>query len=169
MATLASVMFWNIPGDACAPAFLLLLYLSPQKSLPWLCSKCHHREAGGPPETRGWGWGDLLLASSGWRPGVPLHTPFTVQMAPRQRPIRPQTSRGGDLCVLQGGLGGLGLVPGRISAPGTAPSPQEARGWEGASRVSGLGQPSVVIRTPGPRAACLASALALNVPVVIIF
>ena len=51
------LMFWNIPGDACVPAFLLLLYVSPQKSLPRLCSKCHHREAGGPPGTpsqRGW-------------------------------------------------------------------------------------------------------------------
>ena len=93
---------------------------------------------------------------------MPLNTPSTVQVAPRQRPIRPQVARGGDLCVLRGGWGGLGLVPGHISASRTAPSPQKACDREAASQVSGPGQPSVVIRTPGPRAACLASASALK-------
>lgn len=164
MATLASLMFWNIPGDACAPAFLWLLYVSSQKShseaLLEVPSQGGRGSSQGHCHSAGWAWGAMLLASSGWRPAVPLNTPSTVPMAPRQRPIWPQKSRGGDL--LRDRWGGLGLVRGRISAPRTAPSPQKARDREGASRVSGLGQPSVVIRTLGPSAACRASAPALK-------
>lgn len=125
-----------------------------------LCSKCHHREAGGPPRDTVTARGGHGVQCSRHLVGGGRWCSSTVPMPPRQRPVWPQTSCGGDR--LRDRWGGLGLVRGRISASRTAPSPQKARDREGASRVSGLGQPSVVIRTLGPSAACLASAPALK-------
>ena len=109
MATLASLMFWNIPGDACALAFLGLLYASPQKShseaLLKVPSQGGRGSSQGHCHSAGWAWGAMLPASSGRRLVVPLNTPSTVPMPPRQRPIWPQTSRGGDL--LRDRWGGL--------------------------------------------------------------
>lgn len=115
VATLASVMFWNIPGDACAPAFLLLLYLSPLRKLsPGSARSAITGRQGVLLETlsqRGWGWGDLLLASSGWRPGVPLHTPFTVQMASRTKTYpAPNVTRWRPVCAPRR-VGRTGLFP----------------------------------------------------------
>lgn len=99
---------------------------------------------------------------------MPLHTPFTVQMAPFDKDLSGPKRHEVETCVCSK-AGGEDLVwfP-AVSRHLEQRQTRRRHGWEGESRVSGLGQPSVVIRTPGPRAACLASALALNVPVVII-
>lgn len=107
MATLASLMFWNIPGDACAPAFLWLLYVSPRKShseaLLEVPSQGGRGSSQGHCHSAGWAWGTMLPASSGWRPVVPLNTPSTVPMphdkdpsGPKHRAVETGSETGGE-------------------------------------------------------------------------